>query len=63
MCEANAYLYMEDGSEELLLEDVDVMCPDEDKIYLRSITGEQKWISANIKEVSLVNHKIVLKQK
>jgi predicted RNA-binding protein len=62
MCEANAYLYS-DGKEELLLEDVDVMRPENGKYYLRSITGEQRVVEASIKEISLLNHKIVLEKK
>jgi predicted RNA-binding protein len=62
MCEANAYLYR-NGREELLLEDVDIMRPENGKFYLCSITGEQKVVEGRIKEISLLNHKIVLENK
>ena len=62
MCEASAYLY-HDGQEELLLEDVDIMRPENGKLYLCSITGEQCIVDADIKEVSLLNHRIVLEKK
>jgi len=62
MCEADAYLY-QDGKEELLLEDVDIMRPEDGKLYLCSITGEQKVVEAKLKEISLLNHKIVLEKK
>ncbi len=62
MCEANAYLYR-NGEEELILEDVDIMRPEDGKYYLCSITGEQKVVEAGIREISLVNHKIVLEKK
>jgi predicted RNA-binding protein len=62
MCEANAYIY-EDGKELLYLENVDIMRPEEGKIYLRSLFGEQKVFEGEIKEISLLNHKIVLKKK
>ena len=62
MCEANAYLY-QDGKEDLLLEDVDILRPENGKFYLRSITGEQKVVEASIKEISLLNHKIILEKK
>lgn len=62
MCEANAYLYR-DGEEELLLEDVDIMRPEDGKYYLCSITGEQKVVEASIREISLLNHKIILEKK
>ncbi|MCI0469888.1 MAG: CooT family nickel-binding protein [Nitrospirae bacterium] len=62
MCEANAYLYR-DGKEELLLENVDVLIPEGDKIYLKNLFGEQKTIEAKLKEVSLLRHKIILEEK
>ncbi len=62
MCEANAYIY-KDGNEELYLENVDVMKPEEGKIYLRNLFGEQKVFEGTIKEISLLRHKIVLEKK
>ncbi len=61
MCEANVYLDKE-GNEELFLEAVDVIKPEGDGLYLRNILGEQKTINAGIKEISLVNHRIVLQK-
>ena len=62
MCEANAYVYS-NGKEELYLESVDIMSPEEGKIYLRNLFGEQKIFEGEIKEVSLLKHKIVLERK
>lgn len=62
MCEANAYIYR-DGSEELYLENVDVMRPEEGKIFLKNLFGEQKVFEGQIKEISLLRHKIVLEKK
>ncbi|MEW6002597.1 MAG: CooT family nickel-binding protein [Nitrospirota bacterium] len=62
MCEANAYVY-KDGKEELYLENVDIMRPEEGKIYLRNFFGEQKTFEGKIREISLLNHKIVLEKK
>lgn len=62
MCEANAYIY-KDGNEELYLENVDVMKPEEGKIYLRNLFGEQKVFEGTIKEISLLRHKIILEMK
>jgi predicted RNA-binding protein len=61
MCEANAYIY-QDGKEELYLENVDIIKPEEGKIFLRNLFGEQKVFDGEIKEVSLLHHKIVLKK-
>jgi predicted RNA-binding protein len=62
MCEANAYVYR-NGKEELYLESVDIMRPEEGKIFLRNLFGEQKVFDGGIREVSLLNHKIVLEKK
>jgi predicted RNA-binding protein len=62
MCEANAYVY-KDGSEELYLENVDVMKPENGKIFLKNLFGEQKVFEGEIKEISLLRHKIVLEKK
>jgi predicted RNA-binding protein len=62
MCEANAYVYS-NGKEELYLESVDVMRPEEGKIYLRNLFGEQKIFEGEIKEISLLKHKIILERK
>jgi predicted RNA-binding protein len=62
MCEANAYIY-KDGKEELYLESVDVMKPEEGKIFLKNLFGEQKVFEGNIREISLLKHKIILEKK
>lgn len=59
MCEANAYLLRE-GGEELVMENVDVLEPRGDRLYLRSIFGDQKLIPARLKTTSLLEHKILL---
>jgi predicted RNA-binding protein len=70
MCEANAYLLEDDGesgrpgepNETLLMESVDRIEPDEDGILLVSIFGEQKFIKGHVHSLSLVDHKIYIKQ-
>ena len=62
MCEANAYIY-KDGKEELYLENVDVMNPEGGKIFMKNLFGEQKTFEGEIKEVSLLRHKIILEKK
>ncbi len=61
MCEANAYL-LEEDNETLLMEAVDKVEPDEDGIRIVSIFGEQKFIKGHIQSLSLVDHKIYIKQ-
>jgi len=59
MCEANAYL-IESGEETLVMENVDVLRPKGNGIYLQDIFGGQRTIKARIKELNLVDHKILL---
>ena len=59
MCEAAAFM-VKDGQEELLLEAVDLIEPeDEGGFRLVSIFGEQKTIRGKIKSINLVGHRIV----
>ncbi|MFA4920204.1 MAG: CooT family nickel-binding protein, partial [Thermodesulfovibrionales bacterium] len=45
------------------LESVDIMRPEEGKIYLKNLFGEQRIFDGQIKEISLLKHKIVLEKK
>jgi len=60
MCEANAYL-LEGDSEQLIMESVDKVEPEEEGLRLVNIFGEQKFIKAEIHSLSLVDHRILLK--
>jgi predicted RNA-binding protein len=62
MCEASAYIYR-DGKEELYLDNVDMLIPEGDKIFLRNLFGEQKTFDGRLKEISLLKHKILLEAK
>lgn len=61
MCEANAYLIREEDTS-LIMEAVDTVEPEGDGIKLVSIFGDQKFIKAQIHSLSLVDHKIYLKE-
>jgi predicted RNA-binding protein len=61
MCEANAYVINGD-QQELLMESVDSVEPEEDGYKLVNIFGEQKFIKGTIHSLSLVEHKIFLKK-
>ena len=60
MCEANAYL-VEGGKEQLIMESVDKVEPEDDGLRLVNIFGEQKYVRARIEALSLVDHKIMLR--
>ncbi len=63
MCEANVYLSSaEEGKEELLMEAVNILRPDKDGVYLQSLFGEQKVVKAHIKEMRLLDHRIILEE-
>lgn len=62
MCEANAYV-IKNGEEKIYLEAVDILRPEGKHIYLRNIFGEQKVFKGKIKEMSLLNHKIILEEE
>lgn len=62
MCEANAYI-IRNGNEELYLESVDIMKPEDGKVYLRNLFGEQKTFDGTIREISLLKRKIILEPK
>lgn len=59
MCESNAYL-VKDGHEELLMESVCLVKPQEDTVLLKSLFGEEQTIQGKVKEMDLTGHKIVL---
>lgn len=62
MCEAHAYLRRGDR-EELLFENVDKVEPQDDCLVLENIFGQRKMIKARIKELALVDHKIILEEE
>jgi predicted RNA-binding protein len=61
MCEVNAYIET-DGSEELYLENVDILKPEGEKIFMKSLFGEQKLFEGSIKEISLIKRRIILQK-
>lgn len=60
MCESRVYLE-KDGKLEHLMNNVVIMRPEENgKIFLVSLLGEQKVVEAKVKEIKLLEHKIIL---
>ena len=62
MCEANVYLIDKEGKEKLLLESVDKILPVDGIVELENIFNQRKTVKAKIKEMSLVEHRIVLEE-
>jgi len=63
VCDTNAYIYDEKGKEILYLENVDIIRLEEGKLYLKNLFGEQKMFDGEIKEISLIKHRIILGKK
>lgn len=61
MCESRAYL-LRDGAEELLLDDVEFISFDGEKVLVRNILGEEKIVEAHVKEIDFVDHKATLEK-
>ena len=59
MCDVNAYI-VKDGKEELYLENVDIIKPGDGKILLINLFGDQKVFEGEVKEISLIKHRIIL---
>ena len=62
MCESTVYLIGKSGKEELFLESVDKVVPDGGTVLLEDILGRKKTVNARIKELALVDHRIVLEE-
>jgi len=61
MCEASAYV-IQDGKEELILENVDELHKEGDTIKMTNLFGDQKVLEAQIKMISFVDNKIILEK-
>jgi predicted RNA-binding protein len=62
MCEANVYLLDRDGNEKLLLEAVDKVVPTDDGLFLENIFSQRKLVKGKIKEMALVEHRIIIEE-
>lgn len=63
MCESSAFVLGKDNKLEKVMENVVNVDPVEGKIYLTDLLGEQKIIDGVIKEIRLMDHKIILTEK
>ncbi len=63
MCEANVYIKAKDEEDyELLLEAVDKISPTDEGLSIQDIFGRRKTVKAKIKEMALVDHRILLEK-
>lgn len=61
MCESAAYV-LKDDKLERVMDNVVSVDPFEGKVYLTDLLGEQKIIDGKIKEIKLMDHKIIISE-
>lgn len=61
MCQSSAFL-VKNGQEQLVMEDVSLVKPQGDELLLVGILGETKTVKAKIKELQLMEHRILLEE-
>ena len=59
MCESQAYLLTAEG-EKKIMDNVVFVKPENGKVYLEDLLGEQKIVEGTIKEMNLIAHKIII---
>ena len=62
MCESSAFILGKNNELEKVMENVVTVDPYEGKVYLTDLLGEQKIIDGFIKEIRLMDHKIILEE-
>jgi predicted RNA-binding protein len=62
MCESAAYV-LKDDKLERVMENVVSVDPLEGKVYLTDLLGEQKIVDGKIKEIRLMEHKIIISEE
>lgn len=61
MCESNVYI-SEGDKEDLFMESVNLIRPEGPEIYLQSIFGDQRTVRGRIKELRLLEHKVIIER-
>ena len=62
MCESNVFM-ISDGQEDLIMEAVDVIRTEGDELVLQGILGDTLRVKGRIKELRLMEHKIILEPR
>jgi len=62
MCESSAYL-VQDGKEELILENVEELFNEGGKVKIINLFGDQKIVDAELKKISFVDNKIIFEKR
>ena len=59
MCKSQVYLLTPEG-EKKIMDNVVYIKPENGKVYLEDLLGEQKIVDGKIKEMKLIAHKITI---
>ena len=62
MCASSVYLIDQEGKESLIFEAVDKITPSAEGVLLEDIYFHTMTVKARIKEMALVDHRIVLEE-
>ncbi len=62
MCESIAYLVSDKG-EEKIMENVVYAVPSKNSVFLEDILGDQKVVEGVLKEIKLLDHKILIQKQ
>jgi predicted RNA-binding protein len=57
MCEASVYL-VENGEEKKIMQDVTLVQPEDDAIFIATLLGEQKIVSGRISRIDFLKHTV-----
>lgn len=61
MCESAAYLVTSEGQKKIM-ENVVNMKPENGKVYLTGLLGDEKVVKGRILEIKLLDHKILIEE-
>jgi len=62
LCESRVVI-LEDGKEKEIMENVIYVEPQDGKVFMYDLLGQQKLVDAVIKEIKLLDHKIILEKR
>ncbi|WKY47211.1 CooT family nickel-binding protein [Eubacteriaceae bacterium ES3] len=63
MCESSAYLLTPEGETKIMDYVVDIIPNDDGSLTLSDLLGGTKIVQGKLKEVKLLNHKIIIEEK
>lgn len=61
MCQSRVVTFR-GGQEEVVMDDVVTVRPQDDQLFLQDLYGQQKVVRARIKELQLMDHRIVIEE-